>query len=40
MMSQLPVDDANYNSLKAFITFFKEGAVMLFLDKKTKSNFS
>lgn len=35
-MNQIPKDDINYNSLKAFITFYKEGANMIFLDKKTK----
>lgn len=36
MMNQLPKDDINFNSLQAVITFYKEGAIMTFLDKKTK----
>lgn len=36
MMNHLPKNDINYNSLLAFITFYKEGAIMTFLDKRTK----
>lgn len=36
MMNQLKVDDANFNKLEAIAIFYKEGATMTFLDKKTK----
>lgn len=39
-MNQIPNDDTNYNSLQAFITFYKEGATMIFLDKKIKTDAS
>lgn len=39
-MKQIPNDDTNYNSLQAFITFYKEGATMIFLDKKIKTDAS
>lgn len=38
MMNKLPNDDINYNSLRAFITLYIEGANMTFLDKKTMNN--
>lgn len=38
MMSQLSTDDSYYNSLRAFITFFKEGAMMTFLGNKTRTD--
>lgn len=38
MMNQLQKDDINCNSLQAVATFYKEGAIMTFLDKKTKKD--
>lgn len=35
MMNQLPEDDNNYNSTGPYITLFKEGALMIFLDKRS-----
>ncbi|XP_050541449.1 midasin [Daktulosphaira vitifoliae] len=38
MMNKLSSDDSNYNNIKSFRTFYKEGAIMIFLDKKTTSD--
>lgn len=38
MMNQLQKDNINCNSLQAVATFYKEGAIMIFLDKKTKKD--
>ncbi|XP_060859886.1 midasin [Metopolophium dirhodum] len=38
MMSQIPSSDISYNSMRAFFTFYKEGAIMTFLDKKNTIN--
>lgn len=40
MMNCLPNDDVNYNSLQTFITLYKEGAILTFLDNKTKTDLS
>jgi len=40
MMCQIPSNDINYNSMRAFFTFYKEGAIMTFLDKKNTINYS
>lgn len=36
MMNHLSDIDVYYNNLKAFIIFYKEGAIMTFLGNKTK----
>lgn len=38
MMSQIPNNDINYNSIQAFFTFYKEGAIMTFLENKNTIN--